>query len=161
MKPPARFGFVLIAVPVLVADQLSKWLVSERMHVGERIPLLPFLQLHHIRNEGVAFGLLSEHRTLVIVATVVMVGLLSYAISRLPRNTWLATAGAGAVLGGAAGNVLDRIRMGHVVDFFELPHWPTFNIADIAIVLGVGALLLTQIRMERSPNPGHNDAAAP
>ncbi|HEY2282488.1 MAG TPA: signal peptidase II [Solirubrobacteraceae bacterium] len=146
-SPCARAALVLVAV--LVLDQIAKRLVSRSIVPGERIAVVPGVHLVHTRNHGVAFGLEAGHGTLVaILVGLALLGLLVYFATHSSRPLiWLAT---GLLLGGALGNLLDRIRTGSVLDFIQLPlGWPPFNLADASIVLGV-ALLLFAIESPRS-----------
>ncbi|HEY2535353.1 MAG TPA: signal peptidase II [Solirubrobacteraceae bacterium] len=139
----------LVLVAVLVLDQLTKRLVAHSIAPGERVALLPGIHLVHTRNHGVAFGLEAGHGTLVaILVGLALLGLLVYFATHSSRPLiWLAT---GLLLGGALGNLIDRIRTGAVVDFVQLPlGWPPFNLADASIVLGV-LLLLFAIESPRS-----------
>jgi signal peptidase II len=138
----------LVLVAVLALDQLTKRLVAHSISLGERIAVLPGVHLVHTRNKGVAFGLEAGSQTLVaILVGLALLGLLVYFATHASRPLiWLAT---GLLLGGALGNLLDRIRTGSVVDFIQLPlGWPPFNLADASIVLGV-ALLLFAIESPR------------
>jgi signal peptidase II len=138
-----------VLVAVLVLDQIAKRLVSRSIVPGERIAVVPGVHLVHTRNHGVAFGLEAGHGTLVaILVGLALLGLLVYFATHSSRPLiWLAT---GLLLGGALGNLLDRIRTGSVLDFIQLPlGWPPFNLADASIVLGV-ALLLFAIESPRS-----------
>lgn len=151
----ARAGLVLALV--LALDQLTKRLVAHSIAPGERIAVLPGVHLVHTRNHGVAFGLEAGHGTLVAVLVgLALLGLLVYFATHSSRPLiWLAT---GLLLGGALGNLLDRIRTGSVVDFVQLPlGWPPFNLADASIVLGV-ALLLFAIE---SPRAAAHERAQP
>ncbi len=135
----ARTALVLVAV--LALDQLSKRLISHSIASGERIEVLPGVHFVHTRNHGVAFGLEASHGTLVaILVGLALLGLLVYFATHSSRPLiWL---GTGLLLGGALGNLIDRIRTGSVVDFIQLPlGWPPFNLADASIVLGVAVLL--------------------
>ena len=136
----ARAGLVLAVV--LAADQLTKALVRSSLEVGERREVLPFLDLVRVNNEGIAFGAFGGGQALVIVALVAALsGLVVFFVLHADRRAiWLAT---GLLLGGALGNVIDRVRDGAVTDFLKLPHWPAFNVADIAITAGVVALVLS------------------
>ena len=136
----ARAGVVLAAV--LVADQVTKALVRSSLEVGEVREVLPFLDLVHVTNEGIAFGALGGGETLVVIAVVAaLVGLIVFFVVSADRPlVWLPT---GLLLGGALGNVFDRARDGAVTDFVKLPHWPAFNAADVAITAGVVALLFS------------------
>ncbi len=135
---------VVVASLALLADQLTKAWVLRALSFGEGIPVLPpvlHIVLH--RNTGIAFGLLSGANTLVgLLAALVALLLLAHHRDRW-RADRLVQVGLGLVLGGAAGNLLDRVRFGYVVDFLALPYWPVFNVADVSVVVG-GALLAFQ-----------------
>jgi len=136
----ARAGAV--AIVVIVADQLSKAAVRNSIAPGEERKLLPGVQLVDARNPGVAFHFLPGHQLLVsVIVAVVLVALLGYFAAHLTRPLlWLPT---GMLLGGALGNVIDRVRVGWVTDFIQLPlGWPPFNLADTAITLGVVVLVV-------------------
>jgi signal peptidase II len=151
----ARAALVLVAV--LALDQLTKRLVAHAIAPGERIAVLPGVHLVHTRNHGVAFGLEAGRQTLVaILVGLALLGLLVYFATHSSRPLiWLAT---GLLLGGALGNLIDRIRTGAVVDFIQLPlGWPPFNLADASIVLGV-VLLLFAIE---SPRAAAHERAQP
>lgn len=133
----------LVAFVVLLLDRASKQAVESSIAPGEERPFLPGVQLVHTRNSGVAFGLLGGAQVYVTVALalVVMLVLLRFARRAGDGPVWLPT---GMVLGGALGNVIDRLRFGFVTDFVKLPlGWPPFNLADAAITIGV--LLLAVI----------------
>ncbi|HEY5343100.1 MAG TPA: signal peptidase II [Solirubrobacteraceae bacterium] len=134
-----RAGLVVIAV--LVLDQLSKHLVRGSIVPGEERNVLPGIQLVNTRNHGVAFGFLPGDQTLVtLVIVVALLALLVYFALHVTRPLlWLPT---GMLVGGALGNILDRLREGSVTDFVKLPlGWPPFNLADTSITLGVLLLL--------------------
>jgi signal peptidase II len=130
-----------VAAAVLVADQVTKALVRAEIARGEQVELLPGVNLVHTRNRGIAFGLLSGGGVLLaVVAALVLGGLLAYLLTHLDRRgVWLAT---GLLFAGALGNMIDRVRQGWVTDFIDLPLWPAFNVADIAITAGVIVLFL-------------------
>jgi signal peptidase II len=128
-------------VAVLVLDQLSKRLVRSSIVEGEEVGVLPGLQLVDTRNHGVAFGLAAGDQVIVtVLVAIALLGLLAYFFTHASRPLiWLPT---GMLLGGAIGNLLDRVRSGSVVDFVKLPlGWPPFNLADASIVIGVLLLL--------------------
>jgi len=122
---------------VVAIDQGTKGLVDELIVRGDRVEALPVISFENARNEGIAFGLADGASTVLIGLTLVLlVGLLVGVALRSPnhRLVWLP---AGLLVGGALGNLADRVRQGSVTDFIDLPAWPTFNLADVAIVAGV------------------------
>ena len=135
-----RAGLVLAGV--VIADQLSKRAVEHSIVLGEERKLLPGVQLVNTRNRGVAFGFLpGSHTGVTILIAVALVALLVYfARHHTQRLIWLPT---GMLVGGALGNVVDRVRDGAVTDFIKLPlGWPPFNLADTSITLGILILFL-------------------
>jgi signal peptidase II len=132
---------------VVAIDQGSKAIATSLVTRGDRAEVLPFLAIENVRNKGVAFGLGGDISAFLIGATVVvLLGLLAFLATRA-RSGWLVWAPAGLLIGGALGNLADRVRDGAVTDFIDLPLWPTFNLADVAIVAGV---LLLLVDVERS-----------
>lgn len=128
----------------LICDQITKFVVINELNLGERINIFPFFNFVRVQNKGVSFGLLSgslQPLILTLIACVVVCFLIMYAKEnkqyRIPISL---------ILGGALGNIIDRIRYGSVVDFLDFYlaeyHWPAFNVADSAITLGVFSLLL-------------------
>ena len=135
-----RAGIVVAAV--LVADQVTKALVRGGLRRGEEDPIFPALKLVHVRNEGVAFGFEPGGGTTLLVAIIALalLGLVIYfARHQAKPLVWLPV---GLLVGGALGNIVDRIRDGGVTDFLKVPLWPAFNLADVAITVGVLALVL-------------------
>jgi signal peptidase II len=159
--PDVRWKAYGAAALVFAADRLSKWLIETRVSFDDIYTVIPGLfDIVHSQNRGVAFGLFndstSEWRTLLLVAAavaaVVMVTVMLWSAHNLERRTlW----GLAMVLGGATGNVFDRIVWGHVTDFLSVYigryQWPTFNVADSAIVIGSGLLMLDLLRQKRQP----------
>lgn len=134
-----------VAFLVVAIDQASKAIVSSAVERGERVEVLPFLDVVHVLNQGVAFGFLGdESRGLVIAITLVaLVAVLAwFALDPARPLAWLAV---GALVGGALGNLIDRIRADAVTDFIDLPAWPSFNFADVAITLGAALLVLAAL----------------
>ena len=136
----ARAGLVLAAV--FAVDQITKAAVRSSLEVGEKRDVLGPLDLVRVNNDGIAFGALGGGQAIVVVIVAgALVGLLVYFVLNADRPlVWLPT---GLLLGGALGNVVDRVRDGAVTDFLKLPHWPAFNVADAAITAGVIALVLS------------------
>ncbi len=139
-----------IAAGVLAADQASKAIVRGSIGRGERVELVLGIDLVNTRNSGVAFGFLSGGGALVgVIAALALVALLAFFATHLDRRlVWLPT---GLLVGGAAGNLIDRAREGSVTDFVDLPLWPAFNLADSAITIGVLSLLYV---LEGPPSRG-------
>lgn len=149
--------FFFVAISVVVADQLTKGLVRIHLFPGQSFPSWGLARITHIANTGAAFGILSGHGPLLMVtAGVGIVALLLY--YRFPLFDGLLTrVGLGLQLGGATGNLVDRLQFGHVTDFIDLRVWPVFNLADSAIVVGVIILayfLIVSTSSESAASPG-------
>jgi signal peptidase II len=132
----------VVVVVVLIADRLSKRAVEHSIIPGEERKVLPGVQLVNTRNHGVAFGFLPGSHTIVtILIGLALAALIVYfALHSHERLIWLPT---GMLIGGALGNILDRLREGAVTDFIKLPlGWPPFNLADSSITLGILVLFL-------------------
>ncbi|MEX0429990.1 signal peptidase II [Spiribacter insolitus] len=157
VRPVARSGLplgVATAVVVLVADQLTKWMALSALEPYQPVSLLPVLNLTLAFNAGAAFSFLADgggwQRWLLSgVAVAVGVYLLIW-LRGLDAGKRLEVIGLGLILGGAVGNLVDRLRLGGVIDFIDVHvggwHWPAFNVADSAITLGVVAVLVTAWR---------------
>jgi len=132
----------LVAVVVVAVDQFTKVIARNSISGNDDVELLGgVITIVDVRNSGIAFGQLAGGGALVAVIVALAVGaLLWYFLSHIATPMiWLAT---GLVIGGAVGNIIDRVRAGAVTDFIKLPHWPAFNFADAAITIGVIALVL-------------------
>jgi signal peptidase II len=139
------FAFAL-ALAVFVVDQGVKSIVEGSMRVGESITLITgFLSLTYIKNDGGAFGILGGSQSVLLLgSTVAVVVVLWMLLSGRPSTSTML--GCGLILGGAAGNLLDRLSSGEVTDYVHFSFWYIFNAADAAIVVGVGLLLLSALR---------------
>jgi signal peptidase II len=151
-----RFRTALIwAAAVLVPDQITKALVLSNLALWESRPVIPgFFNIVHVVNRGAAFGFLNSTDTgwqtgFFIAVTLAAVGFIGYLLASSDGEPFL-VAGLGLVLGGALGNLADRVRFGSVVDFLDVfvgeLHWPAFNVADSAISLGAAAVLVSLYR---------------
>jgi signal peptidase II len=132
----------VVVLIVVALDQLTKHTIGTSIKPGQVTTLIPgVLHLVYERNTGVAFSVLSGGGALVYVATgLALAALIAFLLARPDRRLlWLPT---GMLIGGAIGNLIDRIARGSVIDFIELPHWPVFNVADISITFGVILLLV-------------------
>lgn len=146
----SRRGGVLwafaIAVFAFVVDRGLKALVEGSMRLGESIPLIPdFLSLTYIRNDGGAFGILGGNRVVLLLGSAVAIGVVLWMLFS-GSSSRLTSLGCGLILGGAAGNLLDRLTTGEVTDYVHFSFWYIFNAADAAIVVGVAILLLSALR---------------
>jgi signal peptidase II len=142
----------LVLAAVLAADQATKALVRGAIERGDEDPILPALKLVHVRNEGVAFGLDVGGSTLVValIGFALLALVLYFARHSARPLMWLPV---GLLLGGALGNIVDRIRDGAVTDFLKVPAWPAFNLADVAITVGVVLLVIVlERRDDRDPD---------
>jgi signal peptidase II len=129
-----------LTLAVVAADQATKALVRANIDIGGRDGVFPGVQLVHVRNRGVAFGLFADGGlVLIAIGAACVVALLAFFATHSRRPlVWLPT---GLLLGGAGGNLIDRLHQGYVTDFIDLPLWPSFNIADSCITIGVLSLL--------------------
>jgi len=149
MPRAAALRALAVLVAVLAADQISKAMLRGSLDVGERHHVVGPLDLVHVRNTGIAFGAFSGGGVLVVVlVAAALLALLVY-FARHARQplVWLPT---GLLLGGSLGNIIDRIRVDAVTDFIKVPHWPAFNLADIAITFGVVFLVWVLERGDRA-----------
>jgi signal peptidase II len=140
-----------VALFALACDQLTKWLVTSQLGLGDAVQVFPGVALHHVQNTGIAFGFFAGATPLVILATSAVVVWMLVFFGRSGGRHPILPAALGLLVGGSVSNLADRIRLGHVVDFIEIPHWPAFNLADSVIVLGVGVLVATLLWAEREP----------
>jgi len=130
------------AAIVVGLDQLSKAVIRRLLAPGQSLPVWPqIFHLSYVQNSGAAFGLLRGQTWILITFTVVVVGAITFYAGHLQPHGLLGWA-LSLVLGGAVGNLIDRLRLGYVVDFFDFRIWPVFNVADIAIVVGVGIIII-------------------
>ena len=144
----------VVACVVIVLDQVTKALVTGSLRRGDRVELLPGLDLTNVGNTGVAFGALAGGgRWIVALTGAALVLLLVYFVRHAERRlAWLPV---GLVIGGALGNLTDRAREGAVIDFIDPVAWPAFNLADSAIVVGVlGLLIAVEWRASTARRPG-------
>ncbi len=138
MKWPIKeLTFFLVALIVVALDQISKFFIRANMALGQSIPEEGFFRITYGTNEGGVFGLFANQAFLITLTAIVGVAaILVY--SRYPQaNRVLVRVALGLLLGGAVGNLIDRIRFGEVVDFIDVGAWPVFNVADSAVVVGV------------------------
>lgn len=159
-----KWGYLTVLGGVLlVIDQWTKELIHSRFRVGESLTLIdPVLAFTYVRNKGAAFGILqtanpSFRDTFFMIIPVAAISVISYLYYKLEAGQRLQSLALSLILSGAVGNLIDRLRLGFVVDFVdvhwrEVYHWPAFNVADSCIVVGVGILFL-QSFLAPQPTP--------
>jgi signal peptidase II len=147
--PRSAWRWFALAAAVVVADQVTKSLVTSRFAFGERVEMTSFFNMVLVYNKGAAFSFLSDasgwQTPLLIIFALVAIAIVTVMLVRSPERGMLC-AGLGLILGGALGNLIDRFRFGQVVDFLDFHaagwHWPAFNVADSAITVGAVLLIL-------------------
>jgi signal peptidase II len=147
-------NWLWLSIVVIAADQWTKYLITDRLEEFEKIVLLPVLELTRLHNEGAAFSFLSgasgwQRWLFTALGLVVSAGILVWLRRLPPSGRHLLAAGLALVLGGALGNVIDRVLWGHVIDFIRVHYedwaFPAFNVADSAITIGAGLLILDNL----------------
>jgi len=146
---PRAWPWFALAAGIVVADQVAKWLIQAWFAPGERLGLTGFLNLVLVFNRGAAFSFLASapgwQTPLLAGIALLAAAVVSVLLLRNPSRN-LMNGGLALILGGALGNLIDRLRYGHVVDFLDFHaagwHWPAFNVADAAITVGAGLLIL-------------------
>jgi signal peptidase II len=149
MRDVMKLKWLSLSLLAIVLDQGSKLLVDSTMQLYQSIPLLPFFKLTYLHNTGAAFSFLSEaggwQRWFFAGLALVISMVIAIWISRLQKHETLLAVALSLILGGAVGNLIDRLAYGYVIDFLDVYygtwHWPAFNIADSAITLGVVLML--------------------
>jgi signal peptidase II len=148
-----------IAVTIVVLDQVTKAIVRSQFELYEGVPVVPgFFNLTRVHNTGAAFGMLNsvdfpfKTAALALIAAAALTGLALFA-STLPAVQWLSRLGIALIIGGAAGNLIDRVSLGYVTDFVDLYwqgwHFWAFNVADAAITVGVALMVLEMLGLGR------------
>jgi signal peptidase II len=150
-RPFHWVALVAVAVAAVLADQLTKQVVVNRLEFGESADVFGPLTIHHVRNSGIAFGLFSTWASVVTILTAVAVAWMVGYFARSGARHPVLPVALGFLIGGSAGNLVDRLRLGHVTDFLDIRYWPAFNLADVFIVVGVAILLGALISSEREP----------
>jgi len=152
---PFRYRLLLGTMAVVVAaDQITKLWVAGAMRLGESRPLIDgLLNLTYVRNRGVAFGVLSQQGLsahVFVLVSLAALGLIFYFVHEAGERELLLLSGLSAIFAGALGNMIDRLRVGEVIDFIDLysgsHHWPAFNVADAAITIGGLLLVISLLR---------------
>lgn len=162
-------ALALVTGSIVLLDQLTKQQIMQTMRLHESIPIIPNLfSLTYIRNPGAAFGLLagsSNAFRMVFfgLTSIFALGLLGTILVRMPEQDWVGRVSVAGILGGAIGNLIDRLRFGEVIDFLDVYvegyHWPAFNVADSAITVGV-TFLIIHFAFEKKPDPARSETSS-
>jgi signal peptidase II len=144
-------GLVAVAGAAVAADQVTKWIVSSSLSLGESVDVVGPLTIHHVQNSGIAFGLFPTATAAVIVLTGVAVTWMLVFFARSGGRHPILPVALGLLLGGSVSNLADRVRLGHVTDFLDFKFWPAFNLADSFIVAGVAVLIGALLLADREP----------
>lgn len=162
-----RYRIILSwAALVTLLDQSSKWLVNDAVPYYESIRVTSFFNLVHVRNYGAAFGVFNDPEGtwqfwFFLASTILAAGIIYFVAKGARATDKSLFTGLGLILGGAVGNLIDRVRFNSVVDFLDFHwagfHWPAFNVADIAICVGVGLAILVIVMTPLPPNKKNAD----
>lgn len=151
----ARFpqwgALAAVVLAAIGADQLTKHFVASRLLLDEGVHVLGPFWIRHVENPGIAFGLFASATTVVILLTTIAVGWMLWYFARSGARHPVLPVALGLVIGGSLSNLLDRVRLGHVIDFLDPRFGPAFNLADSFIVVGVCILLATLLAADREP----------
>jgi len=152
LRPGATQWIALgvVAVAAFAADQLTKWVVTSELALGNAVDVVGPFRIHHVQNSGIAFGLFADAIGIVIVLTTVAVAAMLAYFARSGLRHPILPVALGLVLGGSVSNLFDRLRLGYVTDFLDLDYWPAFNLADTFIVLGVALLFCSFVAADRT-----------
>jgi signal peptidase II len=155
--------FAGTALAVIALDRWTKQLATEHLfHSGLRsVPILgEYIRLTYVENRGAAFGLLQDQTAFFILVGLVVISVIVASYRYIPEPSWVLNVCLGLQMGGAIGNLIDRIHVGYVVDFIDLTFWPVFNVADSAICIGVAGLAYTVLFPPHRPVPAGDPRAS-
>ena len=147
---PQWVSLAAVGSAAVIADQLTKAIVTSRLDLGDEVHVVGPFSLHHVTNSGIAFGLFASAMSIVILLTSLAVAWMLYFFARSGARHPVLPVALGLVIGGSVSNLIDRVRLGHVTDFLDVRYWPAFNLADTFIVVGVAALLLALVLSDRT-----------
>ena len=154
-------GLGTVAVAAVIADQVTKHVVTSTLALDESVRVAGPLSIHHFQNSGIAFGLFSSATAVVTVLTGIAVVWMVVFFARSGARHPLLPVSLGLVIGGSLSNLIDRVRLGHVTDFLDLRFWPAFNLADSFIVVGVAILLVALLASDREPRRPRRHVESP
>jgi signal peptidase II len=151
--------WMVVAIVVVVADQVTKWAIVEWVPLYDKVPLNSFINLTHQKNSGAAFSFLADaggwQRWFFTITTIVISAIILFWIKRMPNEEKITIVSLCLILGGAIGNLIDRLYLGYVIDFIQVwlgsYAWPAFNIADASISVGATVLILSSFINSEKP----------
>jgi signal peptidase II len=146
-------GLAAVALAAVVADQVTKHIVTRTLSLDDSVHVVGPLSIHHVQNSGIAFGLFASATAVVTIVTSIAVIWMLVFFARSGSRHPVLPASLGLLIGGSVSNLVDRIRLHHVTDFIDLKWWPAFNLADSFIVIGVVILLGALVAADRAPKP--------
>lgn len=146
-------GLATVAIAAVIADQLTKHVVTRTLPLDDSVHVIGPLSIHHVQNSGIAFGLFSSATAVVTVVTAIAIVWMIAFFYRSGSRHPVLPAALGLLIGGSVSNLVDRIRLHHVTDFIDVKWWPAFNLADSFIVVGVAILLAALVAADRKPRP--------
>jgi signal peptidase II len=155
-------GLLAVAAAAIVADQVTKHIVTSTLALDDAVHVVGPLSIHHVQNSGIAFGLFASATPAVTLVTGAAIVWMLWFFARSGARHPVLPAALGMLVGGSLSNLVDRIRLGHVTDFIDFRYWPAFNLADSFIVVGVLILLAALFAADRAPRSPrrHLDVAA-
>jgi signal peptidase II len=150
--------FFAVAAGVFVFDLITKSIVRNNLAVGESWPNDDWaVKITHVTNSGAAFGILQDQGVFLTITAIIAIGAIAFYYAFPPMENGLLRLALGLQLGGAAGNLLDRIRFGEVTDFIDFPRYPEFNVADSSIVIGLFVIGVFYVLSERTGDKHERD----
>ncbi len=139
----------LICLVIVAADQLIKLVINNKFVYGQSLPVIKnIFHLTYVKNTGAAFGIFQNQNMFFIISALIIIVIIAIYINIINKKSIWFKLAAGLILGGAVGNLIDRIRVGYVIDYLDFRIWPVFNLADSAIVIGAGIMILLFIMGE-------------
>lgn len=151
---PRDGWFVAVSVLVIVTDQVVKWMIRHWVDRGEEYAVVWPLKIVHLTNSGAAFGVLQGAGPLLVMTSIIGMAAIIVFLFNPTFAHPLMRLGLAFMLGGAVGNLIDRVKDGEVVDFIKVPNFPAFNVADSAITIGVALLVWAMLREPQPSKPG-------
>ena len=137
----------IVMIAGILADQVSKLLVAANLPFGVKIPIIGnFFSLEYIHNEGAAWSILSGRVGLLLIVTVIVTIIIAYMLYKTPKEQKLLRFSYALLIAGVVGNIIDRVRLGYVIDFFSFPNFPVFNIADCCVTVSISLIIIITLK---------------